>query len=218
MRHDAIGMFVVVALGACQRQAAPRATTTSEVSTGIGSSSSAGTAGAASRGAAATGVTTTKAHVASATAASAPAADSVRGVVLRVGSEPRTQLVVRTSAGPLCQLGSTTRPVSQAIEGLEVTLWGSRSNGAQPMMPGATCAFDVTRFAVRAVDGIAAVDGLLRSDGTSFALETADGARLPLRDVPPSLRASVGARIYWAGPTDRAPAAYGVLVRTGLKP
>ena len=63
---------------------------------------------------------------------------------------------------------------------------------------------------MRAVDGFAAADGMLRIDGSSYALET-DGARRPLRDVPATLRTQVGARIYWAGPLDRAPAAYGVL-------
>jgi hypothetical protein len=79
------------------------------------------------------------------------------------------------------------------------------------MLPGVACTFAVARYAVRGVDGIAAADGVLRAQGDAYALEAADGTRLPLRHVPEPLRAQVGARIYWAGPLDRAPAAYGVL-------
>ncbi len=138
----------------------------------------------------------------------ASAADSVRGVVERVGSDPTSQLVVRGADGVVCALHLPSPP---PFEGLEVTLWGRRAVAPATMLPGVACAFTATRYAVRAVDGITAVDGTLRADGASYAMETADGVRRPLRDVPSTLRAQVGARIYWAGPLDRAPAAYGVL-------
>jgi hypothetical protein len=70
---------------------------------------------------------------------------------------------------------------------------------------------DVTRYAVRAVDGVSAVDGVLRFDHAAFTLELASGQRLPLRDVPPRMQDWVGQRVYWVGPTDRAPTAYGLL-------
>jgi hypothetical protein len=64
---------------------------------------------------------------------------------------------------------------------------------------------------VRAVDGVSAVDGLLRVESAAFTLELASGQRLPLRNVPPRMEGWVGQRVYWAGPTDRAPTAYGLL-------
>ncbi|MHB1095078.1 MAG: hypothetical protein ACYC3F_02810 [Gemmatimonadaceae bacterium] len=134
-------------------------------------------------------------------------ADTVRGIVERVGSDPTTLLVVRGTDGAACAFQLTAPP---AFEGLEVTLWGRRDLTSATMLPGVFCTFAAERYAVRAVDGIAAMDGMLRIDGSSYAIET-DGARRPLRDVPATLRAQVGARIYWAGPLDRAPAAYGVL-------
>lgn len=136
------------------------------------------------------------------------AADSVRGVVERIGSDPTSQLVVRRADGAVCALQVTGSP---PVEGFEVTLWGRLDLASATMIPGVSCAFAAERYAVRAVDGIAAVDGILRVDGTASVIETADGVRRPLRDVPSALRAHVGARIYWAGPLDRAPAAYGVL-------
>lgn len=142
-------------------------------------------------------------------AAAAPAADSVRGVVERIGSDPATQLVVRARDGAMCALQMAAPP---PIEGLEVALWGRRDVASAMMIPGVSCSFAVERYTVRGVDGIAAIDGVLRAQAGAFALESADGMRRPLRDLPSTLRTQVGARIYWAGPVDRAPAAYGVLV------
>lgn len=136
------------------------------------------------------------------------AVDSLRGVVERVGSDPTSRLVVRGADGLVCALQLTT---PQPFEGLEVTLWGRREAASATMLPGVTCLFTVGRYAVRAVDGITAVDGTLRLADGAYLIEVADGLRRPLRDVPPALRTRIGARIYWAGPLDRAPAAYGVL-------
>lgn len=135
--------------------------------------------------------------------------DSVRGIVERVGSDPASRLVVRGADGVACALQLDT---PAAIEGLDVTLWGARDRTAATMLPGVACTVTVARYAVRAVDGVAATDGMLRAQGDAYALETSDGTRRALRDLPAPLRAQVGARIYWAGPLDRAPAAYGVLV------
>ena len=135
------------------------------------------------------------------------AADSVRGIVERVGSDPGSVFTVRAPDGSRCALQMSP---SAAVEGLEVAFWGTR-RGAAARAPGVSCTLTVERFAVRAADGIAAVDGTLLMLGNSYALELASGARLALRQVPPALRPMIGARIFWAGPLDRAPAAYGVL-------
>lgn len=139
---------------------------------------------------------------------SASTADSVRGVVERAGSDPTSRLVVRGADGVACALQMTTPP---SFEGLDVTLWGVRDRTAATLLPDVACTVTVARYAVRAVDGVAATDGVLRAQGDAYALETADGKRRPLRAVPATMRAHVGARIYWAGPLDRAPEAYGVL-------
>lgn len=148
------------------------------------------------------------APAASAGAGGASAADSVRGVVERVGSDPTSRLVVRGADGVACALQMTEPP---SFEGLDVALWGARDHTSATMLPGVACTVMVTRYAVRAVDGVAAMDGVLRAQGDAYVLETANGKRRPLRDVPAALRAQVGARVYWAGPLDRAPEAYGVL-------
>jgi hypothetical protein len=136
-------------------------------------------------------------------------ADTVRGIVERVGNEPRTQFIVKLAGGAACALRSTA-PVA-ALDGLEVVFWGTRGRAEPASAPASECAVDVTRFAVRAVSGVPATDGVLRAEGTGFVLDVGAGDRRVLRGVPELLRSNVGARIYWVGPLDRAPAAYGVL-------
>jgi hypothetical protein len=139
----------------------------------------------------------------------AGAADSLRGVVQRTGAEPQTQLTVRAANGATCVLHfPATAP---AIDGMDVALWGTRGTGAPPTSDGSTCALTVARYAVRAVDGIPAVDGILLVSETSYALDLANGSRPHLTNVPSTLKGQVGARIFWAGSLDRAPMAYGVL-------
>ncbi|MBM3908748.1 MAG: hypothetical protein FJ363_11835 [Gemmatimonadetes bacterium] len=134
--------------------------------------------------------------------------DSLRGNVERVGNEPESALLIRAANGATCALVSPAPP--PPLAGLEVVVWGARRAPSTPM-PGVACAFAVERYAVRAVDGVAAQDGILRFDAGDYALETADGRRHPLRAVPSALQTQVGARVYWAGPRDRAPTAYGIL-------
>jgi hypothetical protein len=150
-------------------------------------------------------------HPAPSAGVSATAADSLRGTVERVGSEPLTQLVVRTPADRVCTIKAAGSPVSAALEGLEVTFWGSTHVTTAPNVAGAACTFDVARYSVRAVAGFSAVDGTLRVENAAFTLVLSSGQRLALREVPPRMEVWVGQRVYWAGPTDRAPTAYGLL-------
>jgi hypothetical protein len=97
----------------------------------------------------------------------------------------------------------------RAAAGLEIMVRGVVLTPDRTARPSAR--FDVVRFAVRRADGVAAQDGVLERDGTGFALRLTDDRRAPLVDVPLSLRERIGARIWWAGPLDRAPIAYGIL-------
>ncbi|MHB8839172.1 MAG: hypothetical protein ACYC7F_09500 [Gemmatimonadaceae bacterium] len=138
-------------------------------------------------------------------------ADTLRATVERIGSEPLAHWIARTADGSACVVTMRSGAPLAVLAGLEVTLWGTRTTTTAATAPGVTCAFDVAAFAVRAVNGIPAADGILRAVGSGFALELASGERKTLASVPAVLRAQVGARIYWAGPLDRAPEAYGVL-------
>lgn len=136
-------------------------------------------------------------------------ADTVRGLVTIVGSEPLTTVQLTTTDGRGWQLVGDSLAVLRAAAGLEVMVRGTVLAPDRDSHPRAT--LQVTRFLVRGADGVAAVDGTLERDNTGFALRLADGRRAALAAVPTTLREQIGARIWWAGPLDGAPNAYGVL-------
>lgn len=135
-------------------------------------------------------------------AATPVGADSLRGTVDVVGSEPGTWVVLRQGGGrrDATLLGDDT--LLRRLAGLEVAVWGAAER------PGT---FRVTRLAVRSANGVPAVDGMLTRAGQGFALVTDDGRRLPIVQLPAALRSSVGARVWVAGPLDRAPDSFGVI-------
>lgn len=133
--------------------------------------------------------------------ASPAAADTLRGTVRVVGSEPGTLVVLRTAAGASVTLLGERR-LLERVAGLEVRVDGTRRADGR---------FQVERVAVRAAEGVPAVDGVLVREGERWLLETADGRRLPVARLPAALRGQAGARIWLAGPLDRAPAAFGVI-------
>lgn len=134
--------------------------------------------------------------------------DSVRGTIRVTGPELSAVVLERVGSGSVDLQSTDLAPLRRA-DGLEVTLFGrvTAESGVTPSSSG----FVVVRFAVRAADGIPALDGILERAGDGHALRTADGRLLKLVAMPAPLRDAVGARVFWAGPLDRAPAAYGIL-------
>jgi hypothetical protein len=142
--------------------------------------------------------------------AGAPVGDTVRGIVSIVGSEPLTTVQLTTVAGVGWHLVGDSLDAVRAAAGLEIMVRGVVLTPDRAARPSAR--FDAVRFVVRRADGIAAQDGVLERDGAGFALRLEDDQRTSLTAVPVPLREQVGARIWWAGPLDRAPVAYGVLI------
>jgi hypothetical protein len=136
----------------------------------------------------------------------------LRGVLTVNGSEPLVQLVLRPAHGASCTVREQSPLGLAAAQGLELTLWGALDDASTvPAASASRCGFIVQRYAVRAVNGIAALSGTLCTANGGFALRLADGAQRTLAQVPESLRGLVGTHVYWAGSTDSAPVAYGVL-------
>ena len=127
-------------------------------------------------------------------------ADTLRGTVVVAGSEPLTQVVLRTAAGDVVLDGA--RRVLERVAGLEVAVEGGRQADGR---------FRVERMEVRASAGVPAVDGTLAREGERWVLLTADGRRFPIARLPAPLRAKAGARVWLAGPLDRAPDSWGVI-------
>lgn len=139
--------------------------------------------------------------------------DSMRGFLTVTGSEPAVQLVLREPEDRRCLVTDASASGLRAAQGLEITVWGPRdTTAATPMLGVVRCSIAVTRFAVRSAEGVSAVDGVLCRSDSGLALQLADGAVRALAAVPSALQSQIGARIFWAGPLDRAPASYGVLV------
>jgi hypothetical protein len=61
------------------------------------------------------------------------------------------------------------------------------------------------------VDGIAAVDGTLASDGGQLVLVTPDGKRHTIAHAPDALRRLVGGRVWISGNLSQGLVAYGVI-------
>lgn len=144
----------------------------------------------------------------------AAASDTARGVIGVVGNEP-------TAAITLTPGGATTALVLRAdawqallarLVGVELMVAG-RATGETSLLasPRGNPVFRVDTFIVRAAHGVPAEDGILRRAGQGFVLDRGAGTALPIGSLPTDLQSAVGARIYLAGPLDRAPVAYGVI-------
>ena len=77
------------------------------------------------------------------------------------------------------------------LAGAEVWVAGAQRNTAERVT-----IFEPTEFAVRAVDGVGAADGVLTSHGGALSLTLATGTFLPLRSAPDALRAHTGKRVW----------------------
>jgi hypothetical protein len=132
--------------------------------------------------------------------APAGAADTVRGRVAVVGASPLTQVVVTTSGGQTPLSGPLAAEIGQAA-GADVWVQGRRDGSS----------IVAARYAVRSVDGVPAVDGVLSLEGDLLVLTTAGGRRVELREAPAALRAHSGGRVWISGPPPSRIVAFGVL-------
>lgn len=134
------------------------------------------------------------------TDAAAPA-DTLRGTVRITGPEPGVTFVVVDAAGRGTALAGD-RALLERLAGLEVMVEGD----ATPGVP-----FRVVAVRVRAVEGVAAVDGVLARDGDRDVLVMHDGTRRVVARLPQALRGRTGARVWLAGPLDGDIDSFGVI-------
>jgi hypothetical protein len=132
------------------------------------------------------------------------AADTARGIVEIVGAEPITSVRIATADGRLTLTGPDADGLRLAA-GTEVWVAGTREAGD---------GFRIEAFAVRAIDGMAAVDGILELDGDAAVLVTRTGDRVRFAPAPAGLRPLEGRRVWIAGPAGGEPQAWGSLDRT----
>ena len=134
--------------------------------------------------------------------ATAGVPDTARGTPAVVGTSFQQKVVLQRAGGG----------ASIPLDGPQAKLIGAQS-GADVWVEGtrdATGTLTVKRFVVRSVDGAAAIDGVLRADGTGLAVVTPDGARHALKSAPEALREHVGHRVWVTGASS-GPLVYGVI-------
>lgn len=135
-------------------------------------------------------------------AAAGTAADTLRGTIALVGPVPTSRVVlVPTMEDTQVPLTGEAADPLASLPGVEVVVEGKRRVGE----------FEVRRFAVRAVDGVPAVDGALIVEGGTYWLVGESGERRRVAVVPEPLRAHVGRRVWIAGPLDAEPVMWGVI-------
>lgn len=134
----------------------------------------------------------------------AAAGDTLRGTVAVVGSEPATMVALRPVGGGAEVLldGEPVREL-RTLSGVEVQLTGRAGPGERR--------FTVRSFAVRGVDGVPAVDGVLVAEGDALYLRLSGGELRRIAHPPAALRALVGRRVWVAGALEREVAAFGVV-------
>lgn len=134
----------------------------------------------------------------------AAGADTLRGVVAVVGSAVDEHVVVRPNgSGPAVNVLGPQAPALGRLSGAEVWIAGT---------PAPMRGFNVTRFLVRSVDGVAAIDGTLARRGAGYVIvTTASGAERSVAKPPAALITHVGARVWITGSLDTGALAFGVI-------
>jgi hypothetical protein len=128
--------------------------------------------------------------------------DTLRGTIAVVGSTPMTEVTIRPRGErPVTLVGGRVEQLRR-LSGADVWVVGTRT---------AEGTLDVSRFAVRSVDGVAATDGMLTSDAGQLYLVTPDGHRHLVISPPPALREQVGARVWISGELAGTVVQFGVI-------
>lgn len=127
--------------------------------------------------------------------------DTLRGLVGVSGSE-RFDQVTLLSGGDTVALTGTAVPEIARAAGADVWVEGVRESPTR---------MQVSRFAVRAMGGRPAYDGVLVGDGDRLFVMTADGMRHQVVRPPAALRTHLGARVWVTPPDKQHRARFGVL-------
>ena len=149
----------------------------------------------------------------SGTPAALPAAplsgpDTARGVVRILGTVADSRVVVHSPTGPVAVIGPLA-PTIAALQEMDVWVQGPLSVAVGRAIPPRQ--IEARQFAVRAVNGVAALDGTLREESGGLVLVGAAGGRTILGTPPPALRARVGNRVWVTRDASGAVTAFGVI-------
>ena len=137
--------------------------------------------------------------------------DSIRGVVGLAGGGgcATSQPYLETSAGKRVGLDGPRDVFSQLL-GREVVVFGRQTDLPRHPLYLPHPLFAADSFFVRAYEGRRVHDGILRRSQRGSVLETRDGRRLPVANLPRALEKAAGKRV-WIGEPLGTPAIAGVI-------
>ena len=133
--------------------------------------------------------------------------DTIRGIVQLQGKPPAARPILNTDSGHrLVELTGMASSAISSVIGADIVVRGLKVSALDVVVAG---------FVVRAVKGMPAVDGRLRSKGTSWTLELTEGATVTrLTSVPADLQLADGARVWIVFiPGTTTPKLFGVITR-----
>lgn len=137
----------------------------------------------------------------------------ITGTVVTERSRPPLEVVLRLDTGDLVELIGSEGSRLAMLDGAEVQLrgaWTSPLLGQPPR--DVTLAFSVSEFLVLAVEGRAAMDGVLGQDAGKYYLALTGGDYVYwFADAPSEFDANVGKRIWVTGSTGDPPLRFGVI-------
>jgi hypothetical protein len=128
-------------------------------------------------------------------------ADTLRGIVVVSRADGFDQVMLRTASDTVALTGRQAPAIARAA-GADVWVEGTRDGLLR---------VQVNRFAVRAVHGQPAMDGVLVANGERLYLLAPDGARHEIGRAPSGLRQHLGQRVWVTTGRRSSPAAFGVL-------
>jgi hypothetical protein len=107
-------------------------------------------------------------------------------VIAVVGSDPMTRVIMRAGRGSSLNLTGPHEAALARLARMEVWITG-RPIGSD---------FSVSAFAVRAVDGVPAVDGILTERNGALSVVPSDRRAVAIDSPPTALHAHVGERVW----------------------
>ena len=110
--------------------------------------------------------------------------DTARGLIALVGAEPTVRVTLR--GDPRGTITLAGAPSLSTLSGLELWVAGRQSDGV----------FEVKEFAVRAADGVPAIDGILTERAGALSLVLPNGRTTAIASAPPAIRSFIGKRVW----------------------
>ena len=134
---------------------------------------------------------------------SAPVAtDSIRGVVSVVGTSFEKRVMVAVPGnGKRVEITGPLASLVGHLAGADLSVVGARSAST----------IEATSFLVRTVDGMPAIDGILRTEGSFLHIVTRNGISSRIVSPPPPLLGHDGSRVWITGDPSKGVASFGFI-------